>query len=130
MITVDPEWVIEQNPEIILVASYGTQCSYETDDPSAIPARRQEILDRPELANVDAVKNGHVYVLDTNLIGGSGPECLIGAAYMGKLFHSELFEDIDPQAIHQEYVDKFCHIDFDVREHGVFVYPPFEEWAV
>jgi len=126
----DPEWVIEQNPEIILVAGYllastgaRIQSGYETDDSSAMAAKRQEILDRPELANVDAVKNGQVYVLDTDVIGGSGPECLIGAAYMAKLFHPELFEDLDPKTIHQEYVDKFCHIDFDVDEHGVFVYP-------
>ena len=122
--------MIEQNPEIILAAAYGLkpQCSYETDNLSGIALRRQEILDRPELANVDAVKNGHVYVLDGSILGGAGPECLIGATYMGKLFHPELFGDIDPPAIHQEYVDKFCYIDFDVRKHGVFMYPPYEEW--
>jgi hypothetical protein len=32
---------------------------------------------------------------------------------------------MDPKAIHQEYVD-FQGIDFNVREHGVFVYPPME----
>jgi iron complex transport system substrate-binding protein len=42
---------------------------------------------------------------------------------MAKWFYPEEFEDLDPQAIHQEYVDKFCGIDFDVTKHGVFVYP-------
>jgi len=128
--SVEPEWVVEQNPETILVAGYllgspGTriQSGYETDDPSSMAAKKQEILDRPELANVDAVKNGQVYVLDTEVIGGSGPECLVGAAYIAKLLHPELFKDLDPKTIHQEYVDKFCHIDFDVNKHGVFVYP-------
>jgi len=125
---VDSEWVIEQNPDIILVASYGLspKCGYESDDPSAMAEMRKGILERPELANVDAIKNGQVYVLDTNLIGGSGPECLVGAAYMGKLFHPDLFIDIDPEKIHQEYIDRFCHIDFDAKNHGVFIYPPMK----
>jgi iron complex transport system substrate-binding protein len=28
--------------------------------------------------------------------------------------------------VHQEYIDRFQGIDFDVKEHGVFVYPPLE----
>ena len=83
-------------------------------------------MNRPELAEVDAIKNGNVYYVDNYLVGGGG-NSVIGAAYMGKLFHPDLFEDVDPQAIHQEYVDRFCHIDFDVSEHGVFVYPLPEE---
>jgi len=125
---VDPEWVVKQNPEIILVAGYdlSPKSGYETDGSSAMAAKRQEIMERLELANVDAVKNGQVYVLNTNLIGGAGPECLVGTVYMGKLFHPELFKDIDLETIHQEYIDKFCHIDFDVRKHGVFIYPSIQ----
>ncbi len=46
---------------------------------------------------------------------------------MAKWFHPELFEDLDPQAIHQEYVTEFQGLDYDLSEHGVFVYPPLEE---
>ena len=125
-INVDPEWVIEQNPEIIIrgVICQAGSCSYETDDPSEMASWRQEILDRPELANVDAVKNKRVYALDNNWMSGGG-NTIIGTAYMAKLFHPDLFNDIDPQTVHQEYVDK-NHIDFNVREHGVFFYPPLE----
>ncbi len=56
--------------------------------------------------------------------GGSG--CLIGTAYMAKWFHPELFEDLDPEAIHQEYLTEFQGLDYDLNEHGVFVYPPLE----
>nr|CBH40048.1 putative iron(iii) ABC transporter, solute-binding protein [uncultured archaeon] len=127
-VDVDPEWVIEQNPEIIFIRGLASRYGgYGTDDPSEFVALRQKIFDRPELANVDAVKNKCVYVLGSQLLEGAG--CgVIGIAYMGKLFQSDRFTDIDPQAVHQEYVDKFCHIDFDVRKHGVFFYPPIEEW--
>ncbi|WP_305064531.1 ABC transporter substrate-binding protein [Methanococcoides sp.] len=127
-IMVDPEWVIEQQPEYIFRSLWEQQgAGYETDDPSAFAAVRQEILDRPELANVDAVKNKRVYVPYARLMVAS-PTGIISTAYMAKLLHPDLFTDIDPEAIHQEYVDKFCYIDFDVREHGVYFYPPPEEW--
>jgi iron complex transport system substrate-binding protein len=45
---------------------------------------------------------------------------------MAKLFHPDLFEDLDPEAIHQEYME-LQHFDFNVYEHGVFIYPPVED---
>ncbi len=81
-------------------------------------------MSRPELANVNAVKNGHVYVVDEALLGVAGT--LMGAAYALQVMHPDLAADIDSTAIHQEYVDRFSYIDFDVSENGVFVYPPLE----
>ena len=49
-----------------------------------------------------------------------GPE---GCAYYAKWLYPELFEDMDPNAIHQEYLDRFIGIDLDRDEHGVFVFP-------
>ena len=124
---VDSEWVLEQNPEIILIRGIPWKVfgSYESDDPSAFAAARQGILERPEFANVAAVRDERVYVPDGNHVGG--PPHIITTAYMVKVFHPDLFEDIDPEAIHQEYIDKFCHIDFNVKEHGVFWYPPLKD---
>jgi len=42
---------------------------------------------------------------------------------MAKWFHPDLFEDLDPKAIHQEYLTRFQGLDYDLDEHGVFVYP-------
>ena len=122
---VDPEWVVVQNPEFIFKRTIIPR-DYETDDPSAKTAARQEIMNRPELAKVDAVKNKHVYVVGDMLLSKPGSN-IIGTAYMAKWLHPKLFEDIDPQAMHQEFVDRFCYIDFNVYEHGVFVYPT-PEW--
>ena len=51
----------------------------------------------------------------------------IGIAYMTKWFYPDLFEDLDPKVIHQEYLTEFQHLDYDLDEHGVFVYPLLEE---
>jgi len=124
---VDPEWVVEQNPDIILrIPSVSVVPSgYETDDPSEMAAAREDILNRPELANVNAVKNGQVYILSYR-IGSSGPSTIVGVVYMAKWFHPELFKDLDPQAIHQQYID-MQGLDYDLNEQGVFVYPPLED---
>ncbi|MEA1864721.1 MAG: ABC transporter substrate-binding protein [Euryarchaeota archaeon] len=127
-IDLDPEWVVEQNPDYIFVYEYhpGIFNGYETDDPSGVVAAIEEIMNRPELANINAVKNERVYFMSAYLLGGGG-NTIMGTAYMGKMLQPELFTDINPQEIHQEFVDKFCHIDFDLEEHGVFVYPNLEE---
>ena len=122
---VDPEWVLDQNPDIIVARAHTTYMSggYGTDDPSGMAAAREDILNRLELAKVTAVKNGRVYI---NAELQSGGQCLIGTAYMAKWYHPELFEDLDPEAIHQEYLTRFQRIDYDLDEHGVFAYPPIE----
>jgi len=129
MLTVDTEWVIEQNPDYIFrVVHPGTTelSGYMLDDTAPAAAVRQKIMDSPGLDLVDAVVNGNVYVMDGHVCDGAG-NTIIGSAYAAKLFYPDLFEDLDPQKVHQEYVDKFCQFDFDVSEHGVFVYPPLEE---
>ncbi len=134
-ITVNPEWVIEQNPDIIIVhavrytrggdtlrPSHG----YDEDDPTSMKEDlRDEIMNCPLLTNVTAVKTGNVYIMSGNFrndaTGG-----ITGAAYMARLFHPDHFKDLDPEAIHQEYLTRFQGLDYDLDEHGVFVYPPIE----
>ena len=124
-IKVDPEWVVVQNPDTI-VKVVGTQtgalCGYGADCPDEMRALRDEIMSRPELADTEAVRTGRVY-----LICASGtwtnPKYLIGLAYLTGWFHPELFEDLDPEAIHHEYLIEFQRMNYNSSEHGVFVYP-------
>jgi iron complex transport system substrate-binding protein len=127
MVDVDPEFVVMRNPDFVFKGVGSWISGYDIDDPSEIAAKRQQVLDRPELVNVNAVKNKRVYSVSFWILGGAG-NTIIGTAYLAKLFYPYLFEDVDPQAIHQEYIDRFSRIDFDVKEHGTFVYPPYEEW--
>jgi iron complex transport system substrate-binding protein len=120
-IDVDPEEVIMRNPDIIFKT---IKQGYVADpkDPSKIVAMRDEIMNRPELANVNAVKNGSVYIVDLSLM--LGPDYPLAAAYWAKLFQPDLFEDLDPKAIHQEYLTEFQRLDINLDEHGIFMYPP------
>ena len=119
---VDPEEVITRNPEFVVKTS--NIGGYNLDDTTELEEARNEIMSRPELANVAAVKNGNVYIMYKRIMGGV--RNFIGIGYMAKWFHPDLFDDLDPRAIHQEYLTRFQGLDYDLDEHGVFVYPPFE----
>lgn len=128
---VDTEWVIDQNPDIIIIASNvgegeskgGSFAGYDLDKPSQIVSEREEFLNRPELANVNAVKSGKVYMMEYKLFSYS-QSMIIGAVYLAKWIYPDL--DLNPEEVHQEYLTRFQHLDFNLNEHGIFAYPPIE----
>ena len=119
----DPEWVAEQNPEIMVVHAPHDICGYGYDDPSEMVAAREEIMNRAELANSIAVRNGDVYLIDNKHFMCANTGYAISVAYMAKWYHPDLFTDLDPQAIHQKYLTEFQGLDYDLSEQGVFVCP-------
>jgi iron complex transport system substrate-binding protein len=41
---------------------------------------------------------------------------------MATWFYPDLFPDLDPRAVHQQYLSEFQRLDYDLDEHGMFVY--------
>ncbi len=119
---IETEKILEQDPDVVVGLS--RKGGYKTDNESGMEEEYERIIELPGFGNVTAVKDKRVYLIDGSISFGSVYP--VGLAYMAKWFYPEEFEDLDPQAIHQEYVDKFCGIDFDVTKHGVFVYPGME----
>ncbi len=125
--TVDVEWILDQNPEVMVgLSESGGRGGYETDDESGLTEEYESLIELPGLGNVTAVMDERIYVIDSNV--PFGPGYPIGLAYMAKWFNPDEFDDLDPQAIHQEYVDKICGIDLDVTKRGMFVYPELENY--
>ncbi len=121
---IDKEEVMLRDPEIIVKQGYARgKYGYNTDDITWLKDIRAEIEGRIELANVSAVKDERVYVIIKEITGGKH---FIAATYMAKWLYPELFTDLDPKAIHQEYLTRFQGLDFDLDGHGVFVYHPEE----
>ena len=124
-VEVDHEEVALRDPEVIVREYYyETGTADQVDDPTRFKSARDEIMSRPELAGVSAVKDERVYIMDWTLI--ESPSHFIGTQYMAKWLYPELFLDLDPKATHQEYLTRFLSVDYDLDEHGVFVYPPLE----
>ncbi|MHC1594187.1 MAG: ABC transporter substrate-binding protein [Methanotrichaceae archaeon] len=118
---VDPEAVIERDPDIIIKYCSKGEGGYDVDDSSKMETLWKSTMNRPALAHVRAVDDGHVYIMDKGPTYGL--DYPVAVAYWAKCFHPDLFEDLDPQAIHQEYLTEFQGLDYDLDEHGVFVYP-------
>ena len=121
---VSGEDVIRLDPEIIIKQTGYDPGGYLRDDVTELREIRDEIMNRDELWNVTAVKNGEVYVLpaDINCCGAAGGRYFLGIAYFAKCLHPDM--DIDPTAFHQEFITRFQWMDYDLSTHGVFVYHP------
>jgi len=128
---VGKEDVMAEGPAIIIrvvwgifeaVGGYGQ----DADDTAALKEVREDIMSKEELQNVTAVKNESVYIITSHIwtyLPYSGNKALIGLCYLAKWFHPELFTDLDPKAVHQEYLTRFQELDIDLDDKGVFVYP-------
>lgn len=111
---VDMEWVIEQDPEIIVYSMPASQ--YEGANPTLeeMEQKRGEIMSLPGFDQIEAVKSGKVYVVDINMASGLAE--VANMLYYAKWFHPNLFLDVDPRAVHQEIYQKY----FDMDMEGVF----------
>jgi len=119
--TLDAEEIIKLNPDVIIKYAEKNDSGYEVIDSSKMQVLRDEILGRPELAEVSAVKNGQVYVMSSYLSYGTDYPALL--MYWSKWLHPDIFVDMDPEAIHREYLDRFTEKDYPPGELGSFVYP-------
>jgi len=117
---VDPEAVVDRNPDVIIRVDADFK-GYNTTNATKLNEIRNEILNRSELSNVNAIKNNKTFVISNQIIGNV--RHFVGIGYLAKWLHPDLFSDLDPQAIHQEYINKFHGLDYDLSKKGVFVYP-------
>jgi iron complex transport system substrate-binding protein len=129
MLDIEPEFIVKEDPEYIFKAVGSWESGYHIENTSALAAYQEQVTNRTELANTIAVRENNVHCMSFWILIGAGNN-IIGTAYVAKLLHPDLFEDIDPVAIHQDYVDRFCRIDFNVEEKGAFLYPPYDRWPV
>ncbi|OPY54580.1 MAG: corrinoid ABC transporter substrate-binding protein [Methanosaeta sp. PtaU1.Bin112] len=125
---VNPEDVVASNPDVIIrIMGEEDYDRRNADDTGKMEEIRKEIMNRPELQNTTAVKQGSVHLIASPLwtyMPFSGCRHFIGVAYLAKWLHPELFTDLDPKAIHQRYLSEFQGLDYDLNKRGVLVYPP------
>lgn len=111
---VTPEWVVSQDPEVIIkVASYGNGYAQTLSDEFNL--RRDAIMARPAWHHISAVKSGRVHVMDSSI--WTGPRAVIGMAFMARWLHPDRFQDMDPEHLHREYLETFQGMPYK----GVYV---------
>ena len=111
------EWVLEKNPDITVYSYLKAKESTEVPLLDDMIAIRDALLAKTGFKEIKAVKEGKVYIIDSRLI--TGPRSIIGLLYYAKWFHPDLFQDIDPEAIHKEMLQRFFRLELK----GVWGYP-------
>ena len=101
------EWVLEQNPDVIFRRVY-PQGDLVTEEKAE--ERLEKFVDRTGWESVNAVKNNRVYLYNSRII--FSPASVIGSCYFAKCLQPDLFRDLNPREIGDEYWKTFIGIDF------------------
>lgn len=95
---VTPEWVISENPDIIIKTA-----SLKPD--KTLAQVRESVLTRTGFESLDAIKNKQVYVLNGDLI--FGPRSPAGLVYLAKALHPDECKDLNLADVLNEYAAEF-----------------------
>jgi len=115
--TVDPEWVLKENPQAIIFPAFDYFTGYLQQDANNATQLIQQAKVREGLNKTDAVRNDRLYVLDAYLV--EAVRGFIGAQYLARLFYPEEMADLDPEAVHKEYYESWLHVPYQ----GLWTYP-------
>jgi iron complex transport system substrate-binding protein len=117
---VDGEWIIKQDPDSIVIASYFVKegFGYTVLNDTVAKESLKTVLESDVLNRTRAVKDGRIYILGYygTASGGQDP---IGAAYLAKRFYPDLFQDLDPAQLQKEYFEDWLSIP----SQGLWTYP-------
>ncbi len=108
--TLDPEYVIEADPDYIIVSGINDGWLDSIKKNKTVPSF--DIVNRNGWGNLTAIKNGDLYEFahSTSRSIYAFYPCL----KMAKLFYPEDFSDVDPEAVLNEFFDKFMLVDSDI----------------
>jgi iron complex transport system substrate-binding protein len=109
--TLDPEYVLEADPEFVILSGSGT--GWMDNYPGSTPSVPEfDIVNRTGWSELKAVKDGNVYELahamSRSIYG------FYACLKMASLFYPEEFSDVNPDAIMEEFFDRFMLVDSDV----------------
>lgn len=119
---IDPEWVLMKNPQAILFSASTTfsdvyLTGYYVDSTENATAFLEEVKERVGLMETDAVKNDQLFIVEEMCVDAS--RNFIGACYLAKWLYPEQFQDLDPEAVHEEYFEEWLGVPYQ----GVWAYP-------
>jgi len=97
VVEISLEKIIEWNPDIILIHSFSKEPDISVED----------VLSDPRLQTVNAVKNGDVYYTKGFYIGWDPASGIAESFYLAKLFHPDLFKDLNVEVKGNEIFEKF-----------------------
>ncbi|MGD9911139.1 MULTISPECIES: ABC transporter substrate-binding protein [Methanothrix] len=114
------EWVVSQNPDVIIkILSSAPEQGWDkppSSDSTRLENTLNEILGRAGAASINAVKNDRVYIVNWEILFGL--DDVVGLTYLAKILHPDV--NLDPESVYREYL-QFLGVDYP--EDRIFVYP-------
>lgn len=124
---VDWEWVVTENPEIIIVRQTQpaghTEIGWESapsQEASKLQAAKNELLDRSGASGTSAAKSDRIYFIDWDIMNGL--DQVVGATYLAKVLHPDV--DLNPEEVYREYLER---LGLEYPEGRTMVYPEIED---
>ena len=115
---VDPADVLARDPDFILRHGIdGYTAGYEPFPTTAVQGLAAELLARPGWADLNAVKNGNVFIANNFFTSALAKE--LGALFLAKYLHPDTFTDVDLDAYFRRWVEDFQQTPYT---HGVADY--------
>ncbi|AIS52812.1 periplasmic binding protein [Thermoanaerobacter kivui] len=115
---VNPEWVLEKNPDKIVLSAYEKDVlGYTVKDNTNVVKLRDSAITNPVISKTNAGKNKQVYIIEKHLLGGD--KTYLGTLYLAKWFYPERFKDVNPNQVLKEYFEKWLGIPMK----GIWAYP-------
>jgi iron complex transport system substrate-binding protein len=114
---VSPEWLVQQDPGYLVLSPNLGGYGYEVPSPELMHSLWRETVSRPGIRSMRLAREKHLYLLNSRL--GYGLRSFVGAIYLAKVFHPQLFLDLNPQQVHARFLRKF----FSLQLEGSYIYP-------
>lgn len=115
---VSAEWVLQKNPQAAVFGVLeGKGLGYTATDTAAVTDMRNQVSKNSVLSKTEAGQKNRIYFLNTQLLGGS--KTYLGALYLARWLYPELFKEIEPDQVLQEYFEKWLGVPFK----GIWAYP-------
>ncbi|OPY47464.1 MAG: vitamin B12-transporter protein BtuF [Methanosaeta sp. PtaU1.Bin028] len=122
---VSAEWVLGKKPQAILFVNSQdayykpvTLVQYNVTSPERAKRFLHDVVQRKEIAGTDAAKNGQMYIIEELCIDSS--RGFMAPIYLAKWLYPDQFKDLDPEAIHKEYFERWLGVPYK----GIWAYPP------
>jgi len=122
--TVDPEWVLKKDPEIVICLSWlageppSNLTGYDITSTGNVEQYLKTQYSSDVLKDIEAGKKSRIYVLYGPITLGSC-SAPIGVYYCAKWFYPETFKDLDPEKLNKEYFEKWMGVPYA----GIWAYP-------
>lgn len=106
----DPEYILEVDPDFIILS--GVNSLGLGKDPAPAESAKFDIVNRTGWPELKAVQNGNLYEIMHEL--SRTVYSFYPCQKMAKIFYPEEFEDVDPDAILEEFFDRYTLIESDM----------------